>query len=150
MRSRSKMGSKRSRTVMVRLSSLLVVASLLILPATQIRAQQSGDQFEQIGDPVMSAQALISDELQAGTIDFETSLVYRAYALFDDPRLPADLAGGGSFGEDYPLFGQIKYTWNQLSPETQQVLTPFVVRPADSRSIYFKSLADGPRTVPES
>jgi hypothetical protein len=143
------MGSKHSRTVMVRLSSLLVVASLLVLPATQIRAQQSSDQFEQVGDPVMSAQALISDELQAGTIDFETSLVYRAYALFDDPRLPPELAGTGSLSEDPGYFGLVQSNWSQLSSETKDLLTPFVVRPTDSRSIYFKSLADGPRTLPD-
>src|SRR5215217_9336724 len=134
----------RQRGLLPRIAAILVVALSLAAPAAHTGARQQDDEFGH------SAQALIGEKLTSGEIDFETSLVYRTYALFDDPRLPADLAGGGSFGEDYPLFGQIKYTWNQLSPETQQVLTPFVVRPADSRSIYFKSLADGPRTVPES
>ncbi len=48
------------------------------------------------------------------------------------------------------MFGQVKYTWSQLSPETQELLTPFIVRPTDSRSILYKSLADGPRVIPEA
>src|SRR5215210_7253523 len=53
-----------------------------------------------------SAQALIAAALKAGRIDYGTALLYRAYALFADDRLPADLWGSGSQGEDQPLFIQ--------------------------------------------
>jgi hypothetical protein len=131
-----------------KLLTLLFIASLFAVPAARTGARQQDDDFS-LSEPAVPAQMLIAQELEDGTIDYETSLVYRAYALFDDPRLPADLAGSGSFGEDNAFFGQVRAQWAQLSPETQALLTPFVVRPSDSRSIFFKSLAEGPRVVPE-
>lgn len=127
--------------------TILFLASLLAVPAAQTGARQQNDTGD-LPETGLPAQTLIGQQLEAGEIDFETSLVYRAYALFDDPRLPGDLAGGGSFGEDNALFGQLKYYWNDLSPDTQQLLTPFVARPNSSHSIYYASLADGTRTVP--
>ncbi len=135
---------RRQRGLIYRIGAVLAVASFLAVPAFQTDARHQEDEF---GRP---AQSLIGDKLDTGEIDYETSLVYRAYALFDDPRLPGDLTGGGSLGEDNGFFGEVKYYWANLSPETQKLLTPFVVRPTDSRSIFFTSLAEGPRVVPEA
>jgi hypothetical protein len=131
--------------------AIVFVLSLLAAPATRAGARQQDEETPSLNDSGVAAQTLIGEELEAGKIDFETSLVYRAYAFFDDPRLPAELAGTGSLGEDNSLFGEVKYYWSQLSPETQILLTPFVVRPNDSRSIFYESLADGkPRTLPDA
>src|SRR5262245_45311301 len=127
---------------------VLFMASLLAVPAARTTARQQND-TEALPEDGLPAQTLIAQELEAGEIDFETSLVLRAYALFDDPRLPADLSGAGSFGEDNALFGQVKYYWNSFSPETQKILTPFVVRPTSSHSIFFKSNAETPLTLPD-
>jgi hypothetical protein len=135
---------ERKRVLLSRIAAIFVVASFLTVPVVQTDAHLQEDE---IGRP---AQSLIGEKLETDEIDYETSLVYRAYALFDDPRLPGDLAGSGSLGEDNGFFGEVKYTWSQLSPATRALLTPFVVRPTDSRSIFFKSLADGPRVIPEA
>jgi hypothetical protein len=87
----------------------------------------------------MFPQTLIKGRLLRGAIDYPTSLLYRAYALFGDPRLPADLAGSGSVGEDDSLFREIPYHWNELSRTTQDLLAPFVARPANPRSRFFQS-----------
>lgn len=132
-----------------RVLAVLVVMTLVAVPVSQTQARQATPAAIDLADPSLPAQALIAEKLQAGQINFSTSLVYRAYAFFDDPRLPTDVAGSGSLAEDHGLFGQIKANWDLLSPETQTLLTPFVVRPTDSRSIFFASLADGQRTLPD-
>src|SRR5688572_5867026 len=43
-----------------------------------------------------SSQEKIRAALAGGSIDYETSLVYRAYALFGDARLPDEFLGAGS------------------------------------------------------
>jgi hypothetical protein len=134
----------RQRGLLPRIAAILVVALFLAAPAAHTGARQQDDELGR------SAQALIGEKLSTGEIDYETSLVYRAYALFDDPRLPSDLTGNGSVFEDNAFFGEVQYNWNNLSPETQKILTPYVVRPTDSQSIFYKSLAEGPRTLPNA
>src|SRR5215208_2761369 len=124
----------RRRGLISKVAVIVVVASLLATPALHTAAHLQEDEFGR------SAQSLIGEKLQNGEIDYETSLVYRAYAFFDDPRLPNDLTGAGSVGEDNAFFGEVRYNWANFSPETQKLLTPFIVRPTDSRSIYYTSL----------
>ncbi|HKG25990.1 MAG TPA: hypothetical protein VKB09_10110, partial [Thermomicrobiales bacterium] len=135
---------------LLKLLTFVFVASLVAVPAARVGARQQDDDAAALAEDVAPAQALVAEALQDGAIDYETSLLYRAYALFDDPRLPADFAGGGSFGEDNSFFGQVKYNWASLSTEAQKILTPFVVRPTSSQSIYYTSLADGPRALPNA
>ncbi len=149
MENRAVIRCRRTNRALDRMLSILFVAAVLAVPAAQAGARQHDGEAVDLTEDVVPAQALIAQELEEGKIDYETSLVYRAYAMFDDPRLPADLAGGGSFGEDNGFFGQVKYYWDQLSPETQTILTPYVTRPTDSQSIYYKSLAEGPRALPD-
>ncbi|MEA2523774.1 MAG: hypothetical protein QOF73_1001, partial [Thermomicrobiales bacterium] len=97
---------RRAGNTWVSLATVLFVASLLAVPMSQAGARQQDDAVDSMSETGVPAQMLIAQELHDGKIDYETSLVYRAYALFDDPRLPADLAGTGSFGEDNAFFGQ--------------------------------------------
>ncbi|MEA2594092.1 MAG: hypothetical protein QOF01_561, partial [Thermomicrobiales bacterium] len=100
--------ARRDRTSgsLIKLAAFLIVASLLAVPMSQAGARQQDEEAVEDGEIGRPSQALIAQELETGKIDYETSLVYRAYALFDDPRLPADLAGTGSFGEDHAFFGE--------------------------------------------
>ena len=79
---------------------------------------------------------LIANALAAGTIDYPTSLVYRAYALFGDSRLPPVYDGALRRGEDQGLFLEASGMWGTLTPEMRAALEPFVVRPSDPRSIH--------------
>lgn len=86
----------------------------------------------------ISSEELIAKALAAREIDYETSLLYRAFALFGDPRLPQkyftsviDLDAGTA------LFGEIFAHKDQLSPATLNTLAPFLARPNDPHSILY-------------
>jgi hypothetical protein len=79
---------------------------------------------------------LIANALAAGTIDYPTSLVYRAYALFGDSRLPPVYDGALRRGEDQGLFLEASRMWGTLTPEMRAALEPFMVRPSDPKSIH--------------
>jgi hypothetical protein len=81
-----------------------------------------------------SAQALIAAALKAGRIDYGTALIYRAYALFADDRLPADLWGNGSEGEDQSLFVQAAEPTLPINVQSQ--LRPFLLRPDHADSVH--------------
>jgi hypothetical protein len=76
-----------------------------------------------------SSQTLIAAALADGVIDYPTSLVYRAWALFADSRLPPEYDGDAWQWEDTGLFVEIFSTWNNLDAPTQDALRPFTLRP---------------------
>lgn len=90
-----------------------------------------------------SAQELIAQALSQGQIDYETSLLYRTYALFGDRRLPYELYGSGSEGEDSGLFVELEEA--PISEELRTKLHPFLVRPDHPESVY--STAPRPATA---
>jgi hypothetical protein len=77
-----------------------------------------------------TSRALIQVAVQAGRIDYGTSLLYRAYAAVEDPRLPEDLRGSGSAGEDHALWVEIEAIIGSLPQELRELLRPFTLRPA--------------------
>jgi hypothetical protein len=81
-----------------------------------------------------SPQELIADDLAAGDIDYETSLLYRLYALFWDPRLPARYQMAPTSGEDAGLFEEIELVFPDLSANGQAAIAPFLARPDDPSS----------------
>ena len=83
---------------------------------------------------VPGSQELIAQALEAGQIDYPTSLVYRAYALFGDSQLPPAYQSAGPIHEDRGLF--IDATDLGLPAATQDLLRPFIVRPAHATSIF--------------
>jgi hypothetical protein len=82
----------------------------------------------------MSSQDVIAAELAAGTIDTATSLEYRAWALFGDPRLPAKYDGAGSGGEDAALFDDIAASLESLPADKRDELSRYLLRPTDPQS----------------
>ena len=80
------------------------------------------------------AQQIIAEALAAGTIDLHTSLVYRAYAIFHDPRLPEAYRGSGSSREDPLLLDEIREALTMATPEIRTQLEPFTLRPAHEAS----------------
>lgn len=79
-------------------------------------------------------QDLIAEALAAGRIDYGTSLLYRAYALFADERLPSELRGAGSTGEDQAFFRAA--TAVNLPAEIKRQLRPFLLRPDNPESVH--------------
>jgi hypothetical protein len=82
-----------------------------------------------------TSQTLIGAALREGHIDYGTSLLYRAYALFGDPRLPAEYHGGGAT-EDLGLFDEAADPLQPVSADLRDQLAPFLVRPTDPRSVF--------------
>ncbi|MBI2912388.1 MAG: hypothetical protein HYY03_00530 [Chloroflexi bacterium] len=73
---------------------------------------------------------LIDEALAAGTIDEETALVYKVYAVFGDGRLPLQYRGYDGGGP--PDGGGVAITQAMLdtaSPETRALLAPFLIPP---------------------
>jgi hypothetical protein len=93
----------------------------------------------------LSDQELIGAALAAGQIDYGTSLLYRAYAFFGDPRLPAEFRGDGSIGEDPTLFAEM--TDSALPADVQARLRPFVARPDNPDSVFNAKTSTASRNV---
>lgn len=85
---------------------------------------------------VPSSQREIQAALEAGKINYGTSLEYRAYALLNQAKLPTEYLGTGSAPEDNGLFLEIAQNRSKLSAETLEKLEPYLVRPNDPKSIY--------------
>lgn len=88
-----------------------------------------------------TSQRLIDDARRAGTLDVGTALLYRAYALFWDPRLPADYDGDGSSGEDSSFFSDVARAWPSLDQAGRDALAPFLARPNDPASVFNKPVS---------
>lgn len=90
----------------------------------------------QAGAILPSSQDLIYAALQAGKITYPQSLIYRGYAFFNDPRLPAEYRGGGSDGADLGFFAEIQEAKNSLPADVVTQLKPYLVRPGHPASVF--------------
>jgi hypothetical protein len=90
-----------------------------------------------------SSEDLIAEALAAGDLTYEESLLARAYALHDDPRLePAFRSQVVDWEAGTALFLEIDAREATLSNDLLARLEPFRVRPNDPRSIYNQPRAD--------
>lgn len=83
---------------------------------------------------------LITTAVAEGRLDFPTSLVYRAQALFGDPALPEEYASDvipPDGEEDLGLFTIPAAMGDALPAEVQQNLEPYLVTPIDPRSAFY-------------
>ncbi len=96
-------------------------------------ASASADLIVTVGSPQRSSQELIREALDRGDIDRATSLLYRAYAMFGDPRLPPAYLGSGP-GPDHGL--PVEASAPDLPPDAVRLLAPFTVRPTDPSSVF--------------
>lgn len=110
------------------MSMVFQAAAGLSLPASAQEGAPSSDKE--------STQEVIVREFEEGEIDYATSLLYRAYAMFGDQRLPESYATDTVLAEDHGLFLEIHRNWDLLPENVQDELTPFIVRPTDPRSIF--------------
>ena len=119
-------------------SADLAAGSVLKLDigATAAGITRTGSSNLTVSAPQAQAQSRIATALGAGTLDIGTSLLYRAYALLGDKRLPDAYLGAGSAEEDSLLFDEIRIRFASLPLATQAALRPFIVRPADPRSVW--------------
>lgn len=81
------------------------------------------------------SMALIGRALEEGRIDYPTSLRYRAYAWFEDPRLPEEFVGLGP-AEDLGLSEEIRSPLEPLTPAVRAELDSFAARPDSPGSVF--------------
>ena len=77
--------------------------------------------------PPPSSEELIRQALDTGKIDYSTSLLYRAYALFGGDGLPGDYRG--TVDEDNGLIEEWRSPISPITPQVSALLAPFMVRP---------------------
>lgn len=93
--------------------------------------------------PIRSSESLIAEALAAGEITYEESLLQRAYALFDDPRLqPSFRTRVVDWEAIGSLLEEVDKKEKTLSRELLDRLEPFRVRPNDPRSIVNRPRAE--------
>jgi hypothetical protein len=123
---------------------LLIVAGavlIALLIGISLVPSSSSDDLEeyysllnQEGD---TSYTLIENAYETGTIDYETSLLYKTYAAFRDNRLPepfqSDLV---AYKQGTHVFSEIRANYDSLSNETQTLLEPFLLRPSDENSYW--------------
>jgi len=73
-----------------------------------------------------------------GELDPETSLLYQVYALFNDEQVPEAYRGEAPTWADFEqVLRTAALRRASLSPEAQQVLTPYLARPTEPISIFY-------------
>ncbi|MEI6209246.1 MAG: FG-GAP-like repeat-containing protein [Desulfuromonadales bacterium] len=85
--------------------------------------------------PATTSIGLIEGAYNQGTIDFETSLIYKAFAIFGDNRLPTQYKGA-SAPTASRLRGDISRRYRDLTAESRSVIRPFLLRPTAPGSWY--------------
>ena len=83
---------------------------------------------------------LIRAAVAAGSLDDATGLLYRVYAVFGDPRLPAEFATGVAH-EDFQALMRAPLDIDRLPAAVADQLRPYVVRPTDPSSLFFDTSA---------
>lgn len=84
-----------------------------------------------------TSEQLIGAALEAGTITYEESLLYRALALYDSPGLPDGFRSPvADMGAATELLAEVDAHEAELSAELLGQLAPYRVRPSDPTSIF--------------
>lgn len=116
---------------------ILIAVFAFYIVKTNNNAQEQGsdfyDFFEIQGD---SSLDLIDTALAEENINYETSLIYKMYAIFSDDGLPLEYTSNVIMLNVNEPFIEIRETFDSLSPETQEILSPFLKRPDDPESYY--------------
>jgi len=77
----------------------------------------------------VSSGELIDAAEQRGEISSETALIYRVFARFADPRLPAGFRGDDSGVSDVEVAGLVLARYDGLSAAARETLAPFLLPP---------------------
>ena len=86
----------------------------------------------------LTSAGLIDQALGNGEIDSETATIYKAYATFGDPRLPTEYTGEEPGIVDPDFLWDAQADFENLSPEAQEALAPFLIPPMYSGSWWYR------------
>lgn len=140
---------------------LLLIALVFSTPGVTSAQKVESASSSQVGGEIFlplvmrnvagpKAQELIWKALQDGRIDYPTSLLYRAYAMFGDPRLPEEYWGSGSIDEDRGLLHEVNANNSQIPGDIMALLKPFMLRPDHPNSIFSQYIAQATSSLSEA
>jgi hypothetical protein len=125
----------RTRTTLALLLALLCFAlpaapsRAQALPAAPVAAHQILLPLVSNGRaPAQPTVTLIDQAVAAGRLDEQTGLLYKVFAAFDDPRLPAAYRGDNR-GAAMPALASASGRLATLRPEVRAALAPFLLPP---------------------
>jgi hypothetical protein len=90
----------------------------------------------EIGEPIgggASSVDLIEEALEEGDLTEEEALLFTAFAVFGDSRLPDEFEGAAST-EDTLVLQRLSAAFDTLSTETQEAVAPFMLPPSAPES----------------
>ena len=87
-----------------------------------------------------TGSALIATALAQNRISAEQALMYRVFAMFGDPRLPAEFAGAPDGAPDHMLLRQVSGALPTLSQAGRDTLVPFLLPPIYAESWFAQQL----------
>jgi len=113
----------------MRVKAILVLTVLLLVSETSIpilRAEAQGPTPNR-GDSL----SLIQEAYEQGSLDYETALLYKVYALKSPARLPARFRTGppSRYKCGNPVFDEVRKNWGILSPKAQAEIEPLLSPP---------------------
>lgn len=94
--------------------------------------------------PTAPSAELIDQAVINGTITSETGMLYKVYALFNDPRLPAAYKGNDTEVEESGALDDVLEQWSSLSDATRAAVSPFFIPPAYEGSWLNPKTGGGP------
>jgi hypothetical protein len=94
--------------------------------------------------PTVPSAELIDQAVANGTISSETGTLYKVYASFNDPRLPAAYKGNDAAVDESGALDDVLDQWSTLSDATRLALRPFFIPPAYQGSWLNPTPAGGP------
>jgi hypothetical protein len=161
---------ERDQTGRIRHTFTALVAALLIAACTEATPSPTGVPSSRqpggevpVASPVAEAPlgpsraSLIQAAVAEGRIDQTTGLYYRALGALGLPGVPDEFLEGEPF-PDHGVFPAIVTLIDELRPEDQARLRPFIVRPTEAESAFFApppaavvpAMARGPVAVGEA
>ncbi|MBU1017927.1 hypothetical protein KKA33_02755 [Patescibacteria group bacterium] len=90
--------------------------------------------FDALNAEGLNTIETIDRALANKTIDSETALVYKVYAVFGDELLPEEYYTQKPYREGTPLVKEMNHRWDELSAETKALLEPYRKRPEEEGS----------------
>lgn len=124
---------------------LLTAALVAILAACAAPAPPPSAQISQA-----NSYELLNEALARAEIDDEQALVYKIFASFNDPQLPAQYKGDDAELHDGLVVAETLARWDELAPETQAIIAPFTLWPGEPGSWLQLRVAERPLALAEA
>ncbi len=115
---------------------LLLIPLMLLSGCGNEPAEDVAEFQELITAEGQNSLELIEQAVAERKITYETSLLYKMYAVFGDDRLPAEYQSDKKFRNSDDVIKEVRFNMGKLSKKTQDELAPFFRRPDDPESYF--------------